>query len=431
MMRRKQKGERQRLAGLLFLFITCQCFPTALFAGDETAGTFGASYLRVPVGAALMAVPDVVASMDPDGSLAFSNPAGISRVSQSCVFFSRANWLDELSLNAAGAVVPIPRHGLAFSFGSRLLYAGELNGFDGDDQVVSEDSYYGLALSTALSKRFDGLGLSLGVGVTYMREHLPAETGDGLAVSFGMSYERSSHHIDVFAEDVGGTMSFEGHKYAVAGRYALGYGYAFNRGWGRLDVGTQIVFSHSALSDVQLGAACHLNRFFIFRGGFDRAIDGAQDDQLPIGAGLGFRYGSLMLDYAFTPQEYFTSTHTFSVGFSFGGGSMGGATLSAAVPPVPSSTNLAAERAASKEPAPVKKPKEQAAKYEIIAGVHSRAESARAEIRALRLVKVAASLETVGDRYKVLVGRYPTLEAANSALERFEKLGHRFQLEAL
>jgi hypothetical protein len=264
-----------------------------------------------------------------------------------------------------------------------------------------------------------------------MREHLPAEIGDGLAMSFGMSYERGSHRIDVFAEDVGGTMSFEGHEYAVAGRYTLGYGYAFTQGWGRLDVGTQIAFSHSVLSGVQIGAACHLNRFFIFRGGFDRQLDGAQNDELPFGAGLGFRYGSFMLDYAFTPQEYFPSTHTFSVGFSFGAGKMGDATLSAAVQPVPSSTNPAPQPSVSKEREPVKTPREQAAKYEIIAGVHSRAESARAEVRALRLVKVPASLETVGDRYKVLVGRYQTLEAANSALERYEKLGHRFQLETL
>lgn len=430
MMRRKQKGTRRRLAGILFLLLTCPFFPTILFAGDDTAGTFGASYLRVPVGAALMSVPDVVAAMDPDASLAFSNPAGIAWVSQSCVFFSRANWLDELSLNAAGAVVPFPRYNLALSVGSRLLYSGQLQGFDNDDQVVSEDSYYGLALSTALSKKFERLGLSVGVGATYMREHLPAEVGDGVTMSFGMSYERGSHHIDIFAEDVGGDISFEGHDYPVAGRYALGYGYAFNRRSGRLDVGTQVMFSHSKLNHVQLGAAYHFHRFFIFRGGFDRPFDAPETAQLPFGAGLGFRHGTLMLDYAFTPQEYFASTHTFSVGFAFGAGAARSAMMAPALEPTassPESNPRPVEKGGSSSASPVHEPK---TKYAIVAGVHSRAESARAEVRALRLVKVPASMETAGDRFKVLVGRYQTLEAANSALERYEKQGHRFQVEA-
>ena len=429
MMRRKQGTPKRRLAAILLLLLSCQLFPTTTLAGDISAGTFGASYLRVPVGATLMSVPDVVASMDPDASLAFSNPAGIARIEQSCVFFSRANWLDDLTLNAAGAVVPLPRYNLALSFGSRLLYAGELKGFDSDDQVVSEDSYYGLALSTGLSKKFESLGLSVGVGVTYMREHLPAEVGDGVTMSLGASYERNGHHIDAFAEDVGGNISFEGHDYPVAGRYALGYGYAFNRNWGRLDVGSQLMFSHSELSGVQLGAAYHVHRFFIFRGGFDRPFDAPQTDQLGFGAGLGFRYGTLMLDYAFTPQQYFASTHTFSIGFSFGAGATRSAASAPALEPAASSpvqNPQAVERAGSSSPNPRSEPK---TKYAIVAGVHSRAESARAEVRALRLVKVPASMETAGDRFKVLVGRYDTLDAANSALERYERRGHHFQVE--
>ncbi len=433
MMRRKQKGVHRSIAGILFLLVTCQFFPTTALASDESVGTFGASYLRIPIGAELMCVPDVVAAMDPDASLAFSNPAGISRVLHSSVFFSRANWMEELSLNSAGAVIPIPRHGLAFSIGSRLLYAGEVNGFDGADQLVAEESYYGLALSTSLSKEFKGTGLSVGAGVTYMREHLPAEVGDGFAMSVGASYERGNHRVDAFAEDVGGQISFEGHEYDVAGRYTLGYGYAFRRSWGRVNVGTQVVFSHTELSDLQLGAACHLNRYFIFRAGVDSPVDGTPGEQLPFGAGLGFRYGSLMLDYAFTPQEYFANTHTFSVGFSFGGGRSVAPALSSAAGPKssPAALSIPSQPAAQEVPPVAAQPKKPAVTYEIIAGVHSREESARAEIRALRLVKVPASLEPAGDRFKVLVGRYDSLEAANSALERYEKLGHRFQIEAL
>ncbi len=439
MTQRKQGFNTWYLAGFLFSFLACQFSPTTISAQDESAGTFGASYLKIPVGAALMSVPDVVVGMDPDGSLAFSNPAGLARLPRGHAFFSRAAWLDELSLNAASVVLPVPAYDMGLSFGTRLLQAGELRGYDSNSQVVSEDTYYGLALSGALSKQFTSLGLSLGVGLTYLRERLPGETGDGLSMSLGASYLRGAHYVGMFAQDLGGKISFEGRDYPLDSRYVLGYGYAFNRGWGRLDVGTQLVVSRSDIKRVQFGAAYHLPRFFVLRGGVDRAFDAPTTAQFPLSAGFGVRYGTLMLDYAFTPQDYFANTHTFSVGVSFGAGAaMHTASeltlVRAEVPgPVPHPSKQLA-----KEGTPDVKPSQPSADpsasptatFLIVAGSHTRAESARAEARALQLVKVPAEVEPTGERFIVLVGRFQTRTAAEKALARYEKQGHRFEIQA-
>lgn len=449
MTQRKQGLMTWFLAGFLFSFWICQFSPTAVVAQDEGTGSYGAAYLKIPVGPTLMSVPDVLAGMDPDASLAFSNPAGLSHLTRGCAFFSRAAWLDELSLNAASVVLPVARYDMGFSLGTRLLQAGTLLGYDSNDRVVSEESYYGLAISGALSKRFSPLGLSLGVGLNYLRERLPGETGDGLSMSVGASYENGAHHVDVFAQDLGGEISFEGRDYPLDSRVVVGYGYAFVQSWGRLDVGTQFAVCRSDMERLQFGAAYHFPRFFVLRGGLDRPFDSPTTTQLPLSAGLGVRYGTFMLDYAFTPQEYFENTHTFSIGVSFGHGgashrgsapgAAGARTTGPATPqgatPMTEDLSVPLSGTATRPTSPAAVPSQGASaqepaltKYLIVAGLHARAESARAEARALQLVKVPAIVEERQGGFGVLVGRYDTRKAAEKALASYERQGHRFQI---
>ncbi|UCG52870.1 MAG: hypothetical protein JSW58_04760 [Candidatus Latescibacterota bacterium] len=427
---RRRVGPIRHLAAIAVLFLFCQ-HPSLTQASDQSSGTYGACFLSIPIGASHMSVPDVVAGMRPDASMVFSNPAVLAHLSRTQVFLSRANWLDDLSLNAASGVFPLRRYDINLSVGTRLLHSGELKGFDQTSQVVAEESYYGLSFSTALSKRFSSLGLSLGLGVTYLREHLPTETGDGFAMSLGASYERMGHRVEVFAQDLGGQISFDGRDYPVDSRYVLGYGHVFNRGWGRVDVGGQVTISRSQFKRFGIGAAYHFPRFFTLRSGIDHTFDAANRSQLPLSAGLGFRYGNFLLDYAYTSQEYFSSTHTFSVGFSFGAGgvgvvenktTMGRRDLNPTGLPIsyddPMNTRVSQVSPANTPPA----------SFAILAGVHSRVESARSEMRALRLLKVPAVVEKHGDEFKVLVGRYKSLEKANAELDRFESKGHRFTI---
>lgn len=437
MTRCKRARHSRYLVVFLLAFLAYHTGPAALLAQDESTGTFGASYLKIPVGATLMSVPDIVAEMDPDGSLAFSNPAASARLANGHLFFSRAAWLDELSLNAASVVFPIPRYDLGLSFATRLLHAGDLQGYNSANEVVSRESYYGLGFSGAVSKHFRSLGLSLGVGMTYMREHLPAEDGNGVAMSFGASFTRGAHHASAFAQDVGGEISFEGRDYPVDGRFVFGYGYGFRQQWGLLDVGAQMVVSRSDLRRVQLGAVYHLPRFFVLRGGLDRVFDGPDTARLPLSAGFGLRYGDFMLDYAYTPQEYFENTHTFSVGVSFGAAGharKGAGPLYDTAGSPPREPN-APQSPASAEPvstntatAPVGPGVTGQTTYAIVAGSHGRLESAESEVRALSLVKVPAKVETDRDGYVVVVDRFASQTEAKKALKSYENRGHRFEI---
>jgi len=333
-----------------------------------------------------------------------------------------------------------------WTLGSRLLHSGDIQGFDSDGNIVESDSYYGLSFTSTVSRRFAKTGIALGAGITYSREHLPAETGDGVSFSLGASYARSGHRFDAYAENIGGSLDFAGHEYPIESRYAAGYGYSIVGGPGRLDLGAQVVFSNSELRQVEFGGAYRFNRFMTFRAGYNYAMNAATENTMPLSAGLGFHHGNFFFDYAYTSQEYFSATHTFSMGFLFGGQGGGvrenrGGSAPAITAPVigesepvagpdpdPAKVSIAAPAAPAPEStrAPVvAAPK---TSYVVVGGVHSRLESAEAEVRALRLLKVNSSVETTGGQYRVVIGKFGTREQAETAVASYENRGHKFRV---
>lgn len=392
---------------------------------NDSVGVFGASFLSVPVGARTMALPDVVAGIRPDASVMFANPSRTSDIGSREIFFSTATWLDELNLSAASLVIPSRQHGITFSLGTRLLYSGGLQGFDTGGNVVEESSYYDLGISAGLSKQL-GLGLALGGGATYVREAQPAQAGSAVLFSAGASWQRGPHRVDVYAADFGGELKFDDRNYPIESRVVFGYGHTLDRAWGMLDFGAELTATRSDERRIDIGAAYHLNQFVTVRSGAFHNFNGSESSQMPITAGLGFEYNAFAIDYAYTAQEFFPATHTFSLVYAFGQSTM---PTSASGPPpvtpvqsqpvrtVPSTTGMQQPQSRMGQ-----------VTYLLVGGLHSRLESARAEVRALRLLNVPAVTEKTGDRFRVIIGRYDTLEEANRAANSFLKNGHRFEI---
>jgi hypothetical protein len=417
-------------AGIFFGMLLLSPFAllTTASADSHSSGTYGASFLRVPIGARVMAVPDVVAGMRPDASMAFSNPSLTADLTSRQVFFSTATWLEDLNLSAASAVIPVERFNLNWSMGTRLLYSGGLQGYDASGTVVEEKTFYDLAVSSGVSKRFDEIGLAVGVGATYLREQQPAQVGSGVVFTVGASYQYREHRVDVLAKDFGGEMKFDSQSYPIDSRVIVGYARNFQRAWGALDVGAQLTASKSDYKRLDVGGAYHINQYFTLRSGVHRTFNGPATSEVPITGGLGVNYSAFALDYAYTSQEFFPATHTFAVTYSFGEG------MNTPPPGTYGSTGLPAP--AKTVTTPVKtvkasaqsKDKKHAVSYLVIGGVHNRLESARAEVRALRLLNVPAVAEKTGGNFRVLVGRYNSLDDANRAANSFLKKGHRFEV---
>jgi len=388
---------------------------------DESSGTSGAPFLKIPIGANATVLPEIVAGMRPDASMLFTDPSDLSRVPNNELFLTTASWLDQFNLSAASVALPVRSLGLTWSAGARLLYAGDVNGYDAAGLVVSQERYYDMAFSSGLGKRFDRLGLAVGGAVTYVREHLAVEDGNALTFSLGASYEHGAHRLQLAAQDLGGRLRFDDRSYDIDSRYIFGYGHVFDGAWGSVMLGAQATYESDGFERVDAGVCYGVNQYLSLMSGVGHATQSTSSGDVPIKAGLSIHAGQLSLDYAYSPQQYFSDTHTFSLRLAFGTSGPWGAT-SADRP----------STASSGAPAPISPPSiGGAASYLIVAGTHSSLESAEAEARTLRLLNIPARAQNAGGRYRVVVDTYTSRGDAAKALRSFRNQGHEFAIIVL
>ncbi|HET6348296.1 MAG TPA: SPOR domain-containing protein [Candidatus Krumholzibacteria bacterium] len=405
----------------MILAVVALCVAATGAPAQSSAGSYAASFLKIPVGARLTSSPDVVAGMRPDASLLYSNPAFLSGLDRPELFASSSRWIGDLSFSALGASIPLGRGGTVLGVGTTLLYSGGLQGYDPASNVVSEESYYDLGLDVAVSHRLVVTGLSVAVGATYLREHVVPTDGTGYAFHAGASYWHGRNLVQAAVRDFGGSVSFGSDSWAIAPEWLAGAGRVFDSSVGKFLVGVQAANSEAYGTRLRLGVDYVINEMFTLRSGLNDNLDHGQSDA-PFNTGFAVHYGGLVMEYAYSPQEYFASTHTFSLGYVFGAPS-GSATARPGVPigdlapPVPQTVS----------DAPGKSPLPNAAReFLLVAGSHGTLDSARAEARSLQLLKIPTEIASEGPRYRVIVGRFSTFDEAAKARDTYRDLGHVF-----
>jgi SPOR domain len=396
----------------------------------QQAGASGASFLKIPVGARLTASPDAVAGMRPDASLLYSNPAFLGGLESRELFVSSSQWLDQVSFSSFGAAIPLGSHDTVLGVGTTLLYSGGLQGYDAATNIVSEASYYDLALDLALAHHFSTTGLSIAGGMTYVREHIDgANDGTGYAFNAGASYWRGRNLLHAAVRDAAGAVSFSSGSWDIASEWMAGAGHVFNSAAGQFFAGIQASTSDAYGNRLRAGVDYAITPAFTLRGGFNDNLDDAQSGT-SLNAGFGMRYGAFALEYAYTPQDYFSSSHTFSLAYRFGAqdGPHVGATVPDGdlSPPVPVTHSTPAAVPAT-EP---KGASTQATVFMLVAGSHATRESAEAEARALELLNIPTEVATEGPRFRVVVGRFTSFDDADRVRIRYRGQGHEFLIVA-
>ncbi|HKW14523.1 MAG TPA: SPOR domain-containing protein, partial [Candidatus Krumholzibacteria bacterium] len=397
-------------------------------ARAQQGGASGASFLKIPVGARLMASPDAVAGMRPDASLLYSNPAFLGGLESSELFVSSSQWLDQISFNAFGAAIPLGPRNTVLGIGTTILYSGALQGYDASNAVVWEQSYYDLALDIALAHHFSSTGLSLAGGMTYVREHFAGSDGSGYAFNAGASYWRGRNLFHAAVRDAGGVVNFASGTWDIASEWMAGAGRVFNSGAGQFFAGIQASTSDAYGNRVRFGVDYAITPAFTLRGGFNDNLDATQA-ATSINAGLGMRYGAFALEYAYTPQDYFSSSHTFSLAYCFGAHTSPPGTATVPVgdlaPPVPDTRAIPPSSAL-----PNARPTAGVTEYLLVAGSHATRASAEDEARTLEHLNILAGVEPEGPRFRVVLGHFESFQDADRVRARYRAQGHDFLIVA-
>jgi len=305
-------------------------------------GIDGAAFLKIGVGARMVALGSAATTMSGDPNMVFWNPAGIQiDAGKTQIGLNHNNWLLDLSHNA-GAIthgfgglgtvgIGIIYMGLSDIIADRDIappgYTQEVPEAAGVTQYDAFD-YSDMAITLAYSKQFTDR-FRMGASAKFIREKIDTEEAKAYAFDFGAIYDTGFRDLTFGARinNVGGDMKF----------YAIGASLPLNFSIGAsMSIAKEENTALRAFVDLtkpkdnqQLyyaGGEWIIYDKLAIRGGYKLGYSGVvdevtrlkqTDEGFSFGAGLAMPVSgyNLWLDYAFTDFGVFNDTHRFSLRF--------------------------------------------------------------------------------------------------------------------
>lgn len=308
-------------------------------------GSTGSVFQKIWVGARSAGMGGAYSALADDITALYWNPAGIAKLQGTNVGASYSRWFADITHNYVGAVIPISekyRVGVSLAvvdYGSmeRTTLERDFNGgtFNANDLAV------GVSLAGALTERF-----SFGATVKYVRNAILDLAADGIAFDAGSMYQTDFYNmkISMALTNLGGERAFEGNSLSLLATnmnfnsvqrpldtrlatnpypipLSFRIGAATDIFQGKMeDQLLNMAFDFAAHSDgpetINLGAEYVWNNLLALRAGY-----AFNQDQLGLGAGVGFRYKSEdfngNIDYAINPTLSLGLIHRISIAAMF------------------------------------------------------------------------------------------------------------------
>jgi len=325
---------------ITFTFVILLLSAAIVGAGLRKPGIDGAAFLKIGVGARMVALGSAATTVYGDPNMVFWNPAGIQIESGKTQFGLNYNdWIVGLSQSALAVTHSFGNIG-TLGFGVIYLgvsditadrdiappgYTGRAPEAAGVEQFDTFD-YYDLAATIAYSKQFTDK-FRMGASAKFIQEKIDTETATAIAFDFGAIYETGFRDLTFGARinNVGSDMKFYAFNTSLPLNFSIGASMSIAK-----EENTQLkgfVDLTKPKDNQQLyfaGAEWMLFNKLALRGGYKLGYSGSYDETTNLkqtdegftfGAGFALPVSSykFWLDYAFTSFNVFDDTHRFSL----------------------------------------------------------------------------------------------------------------------
>lgn len=272
-------------------------------AGKTSVGTTSANFLKIGTQAQAMGLAEAVTGLSDGISFAGYNPAGVNLRSMALSATHTALYegvsLEEVSL------------GIPFNPSAGLIIRGNGILFDQTDRTDingNNTGTYGSASYTAGAGFYGHLGrISLGIFGKAIQQKIDTFKSSTLAADVGIQYKTPlpGLSLGIAVLNVGRPAKFIAQEDDLprAIRAGLGYDHGF------LKLGIDVVQYSDQTAFVATGAEVTLFGGLRLRAGYSAN----SDLSTPLKAGIGFRFSSLELNYAFNPGDDFGASHRVSL----------------------------------------------------------------------------------------------------------------------
>lgn len=313
-------------------------------AGLRKPGIDGAAFLKIGVGARMVALGSAATTVYGDPNMVFWNPAGIQiDPGKTQIGFNHNSWIAGLSHNALAVTRSFGKIG---TFGLGVIHLGVSDivadrdiappGYEGRAPEASgvgqydTFDFYDLAVSLSYSKQFTDR-FRMGASAKFIQEVIDTESATAIAFDFGAIYETGFRDLTFGARinNVGSDMKFYAFNTTLPLNFSIGASMSIAK-----EENTQLrgfVDLTKPKDNQQLyfvGGEWTIYNKFALRGGYKLGYSGSfdettrrqqTDEGFTFGSGIELPFSAykVWLDYAFTSFNVFKDTHRFSLKFEF------------------------------------------------------------------------------------------------------------------
>jgi hypothetical protein len=185
--------------------------------GVTKTGTTAAGFLGIDMGPRGTAMGSAYVSVANDVSAMYWNPAGIARIDGFEASFTNTKWIADLSLNYAGAVMPLGDVG-NIGINATFLTMDQIERTtisqpDGTGEFFDAGSYaFGLSYARNLTNQF-----SIGINAKYINERLYHSSATGFALDVGTLFDTKFYGLmlGMSISNYGTKMQLDGQDFRV------------------------------------------------------------------------------------------------------------------------------------------------------------------------------------------------------------------------
>jgi hypothetical protein len=314
--------------------------------GVTKVGTTAAGFLAIDMGPRGTAMGGASVSVANDVSAMYWNPAGIARINRFEASFTNTKWIADLSLNFAGAVLPLGDVG-NIGINATFLTMDEIERTtisqpEGTGELFDVGSYaFGLSYARNLTNQF-----SIGVNAKYINERLYHSSATGFALDVGALFDTKFYGLmlGMSISNYGTKMQLDGRDMqvqhdidvSVAGNdpninarlrtdlydlpliFRVGVSMDILKGWSNSNfiISADALHPSDDVESINVGCEYVFNNLIALRVGYKGFFAKDSEQGLNYGGGVRYEIGNtkLKVDYSYISFGVLSSVHMFSVG---------------------------------------------------------------------------------------------------------------------
>ncbi len=293
---------------LLILFLS---FTAASFAQNDGAANTGLAFLKLGIGARSIAMGEAFSSLADDGTAFIYNPARMNASENGNVTAMFNKTMLDMTTNYVGAKFRIKKFGIGIGLLKTTISDIDVRNTPGAplEKFNADNFSGGISLSYEVYKN-----LSLGLTGKLLYEKIYIDEASGFGMDIGANYIFNNFSFAAVVSNIGSVNALKNAETKLPTSLRFGGSYVYRKdnfsvtgavdGYKVLDGGA--FHGH-------FGAEGGYKDFVFLRAGY---MTGYENKGFT--AGIGFRYKSLYLDYAFQPYSTgFGSGNSLSLGYNF------------------------------------------------------------------------------------------------------------------